>query len=76
MDNTTLIKRMGFGKNADLKGMGRGDHFGDSKRTRKSIAISRKNHTRKAEDRRNSAILDLNYNTELYSYYGPEFLNK
>ena len=71
--NINLIKRMGFGKNADLNKKERGNHFSDSKRTIVYKSISRKRHAREKATKRTEAIENLNHNTELCNYYNPIF---
>ena len=73
MKYNNLIKRMGLGKAADLEGLARTEHKGDTKRTKKQIAISKKRHVRIKTSRRIAAITALNYDSELWNEYRPVF---
>ena len=73
MKHNNLIKRIGLGKAADLQGLDRTEHKGDTKRTKKQIAISKKRHVRIKTSRRIAAITALNYDSELWNEYRPVF---
>lgn len=73
MKYNNLIKRMGLGKAADLEGLARTEHKGDTKRTKKQIAISKKRHYRTKISRQTDALITLNYNSELCNEYRPMF---
>lgn len=73
MRHNNLVKRMGLGKAADLQGLERAEHKGDTKRTKKQITISKKRHFRTKSSRRTDALITLNYNSELWNEYRPIF---
>ena len=71
--STGLVKRIGHGKSADIQGLSRKGHEGDTKRTATAKTISRKHHNRKKVQCRAAAIEILNNNTELWNEYGLKF---